>query len=219
MGAGTTELIRERSVPEASPELANQVTEAAARLVAPGWQSVPVELPVGVPVAVGGSFKRRFARDLIRGFAIVAFLHIFVLQVSVVRGHSMQPCLVDGDRLVVDRLSYAFADVSRFDVVVLRNPRDTSVDYVKRIVGLPGDDVRLQRGKLYVNGERMDESFGPISDRDTTRTYHIPKGRFFVLGDNRPVSSDSREFGLVDAKLLKGRVRLRFWPLDRFALL
>ncbi|MHC5064002.1 MAG: signal peptidase I [Planctomycetota bacterium] len=167
----------------------------------------------------GRSFGRRFGYDLLRGSLIVVFLHIFILQISVVRGHSMQPALVDGDRLVVDRVSYSFQDVARFDVVVLQNPKDPSVDYVKRVVGLPGDDVRLQGGKLLVNGEVIEESFGPISDRDSTRTFHVKKGYFFVLGDNRPVSSDSREFGLVKASLLKGKVRLRFWPLDRVALL
>ena len=218
MGAGTTECTRETSILAVPPETEAQAVEASAELSSPEADALPAVWsaePSGRENSVAG----RFARDLLRGLAIVVVLHLFVLQISVVRGHSMQPCLVDGDRLVVDRVSYAFIEVSRFDVVVLRNPRDTSVDYVKRIIGLPGDDVRLQKGRLYVNGEPVDESFGPIIDQVTTRTFHVDKGNFFVLGDNRPVSSDSREFGLVDAALLKGRVRMRFWPLDRLALL
>ncbi len=128
----------------------------------------------------------------------------------------MQPCLRDGDRLVVDRLTYSFADVSRFDIVVMRNPKNTSVDYVKRVVGLPGDRVRLNGGTLFINGQAVSESFGPIHDEATTTERVVPEGYFFVLGDNRPISCDSREFGLVKAEYLKGKVRIRFWPPKRF---
>ncbi len=162
---------------------------------------------------------RRFGRDLLRGAAVVVMLHLFVLQISVVRGNSMEPSLMDGDRLVVDRVTYSFADVDRFDVVVMRNPVNQSVDYVKRIVGLPGDVVELRRGRVHINGTMVQESFAHISDQDSTASLVVPPGSFFVLGDNRPISCDSREFGLVRSDLLKGKVRFRFWPLDRLGAL
>lgn len=165
---------------------------------------------------VPASPLRRFVRDVVRGACAVVLLHLFVLQVSVVRGHSMQPSLEDGDRLVVDRLSYTFGDVARFDVVVMRNPVNEAIDYVKRIVGVPGDRVRLEHGELWVNGERVSEEFAPIHDDATTPETVVPRGQFFVLGDNRPISCDSREFGFVDGALLKGKVRVRFWPLSRW---
>ena len=164
------------------------------------------------------SFRRRFFRDVARGMGIVVLLHVFVLQISVVRGHSMKPFLMDGDRLVIDRLTYSFADVDRFDVVVLKNPRNPSVDYVKRIVGIPGDRIRLLDGELMINDQKVDESFGPIHDQDTTIETVVPQDHYFVLGDNRPISCDSREFGLVRAELLRGKVRVRFWPLVRFGV-
>ncbi len=141
------------------------------------------------------------------------------VQVSVVRGHSMEPSLWDGDRLVVDRVTCSLGEVSRGDVVVLRYPRNPMVDFVKRIVGVPGDTVSLRCGQLWVNGEMVaSEDWTCINDAETTEDYAVPDGHYFVLGDNRPVSCDSREFGLVRAALLKGRVRARFWPLDRLGV-
>ncbi|MFO1051517.1 MAG: signal peptidase I [Planctomycetota bacterium] len=162
--------------------------------------------------------RRSFWRDALSGFLLVAMLHAFVVQVSVVRGHSMEPCLHDGDRLVVDRVGADLVGLSRFDVVVLGNPRDPSVDYVKRIAGLPGERVALHDGHLWVDGRAIDERFGPIADHAEFPTLLVPQGHVFVLGDNRPISCDSREFGLVPVALLRGTVRARFWPIDRIAV-
>jgi signal peptidase I len=157
--------------------------------------------------------RARLLLDAFAGAALAVLLHAFVLQVSVVRGSSMEPCLHDGDRLVVDRLSYSLAEVRRGDVVVLRNPRNRAVDFVKRIAALPGDLVQMRDGTLLVNGV-PDDTFGCIHDRDDLARFEVPQGHFFVLGDNRPVSCDSRDFGLVAERLLRGRVRARFWPLQ-----
>jgi signal peptidase I len=160
----------------------------------------------------------RVCRDALRGAALMLLVHAFVVQVSVVRGHSMEPCLHDGDRLVVDRLTCSVSGVDRFDVIVLGNPRDPSVDYVKRVVGLPGDRVRLVDGTLWVNGVPAPEAFAPIHDFANTAEHVVPSGYVWVLGDNRPISCDSRDFGLVEHSLLKGRVRARFWPLGNVAI-
>ena len=154
----------------------------------------------------------RFAVDVLLGATLMVVIHLFVVQVSVVKGSSMEPCLHDGDRLVVDRVSYNLAEVQRGDVVVLRYPRNPAVDFVKRIVGLPGDLIEMHRGTLFVNGEPCDE-YGCIPDRQELAALEVPDGHYFVLGDNRPISCDSRDFGLVAQELLKGRVRVRFWPL------
>lgn len=139
-------------------------------------------------------------------------VHLFVIQVSVVKGHSMEPCLHDGDRLVVDRVSYNLGDVSRGDVVVLRYPKNPSLDFVKRVVAVPGDHVAMQGGVLLVNGQPADD-YGCILDVQDLPECCVPPAHVFVLGDNRPISCDSREFGLVPHELLKGKVRVRFWPL------
>lgn len=148
----------------------------------------------------------------------MVLLHMFVVQVSVVRGHSMEPSLHDGDRLVVDRVSYSVVDVHRGDVVVLRYPRNPAVDFVKRVVGLPGDRIAMCDGALLVNGEVQHQHWDCIPDHENLPELVVPAGSFFVLGDNRPISCDSREFGLVAQELLKGRVRVRFWPLASMSL-
>jgi len=119
---------------------------------------------------------------------------------------------------MVDRISYSLMDVDRFDVVVLRYPKNPKVDFVKRVIGLPGDRIELRVGLLQVNGENLPEEFAHIADVRVHGTWLVPQDSFFVLGDNRPISCDSREFGMVRRADLKGKVRAVFWPLDRFAL-
>lgn len=160
----------------------------------------------------------RWAVEALFGALLMAAFHLFVVQISVVKGHSMEPSLHDGDRLVVDRTSPEVGELARGDVVILRYPRNPSVDFVKRVVGLPGDRVALKNGQLWVNGTMAEDHWTCIADLDTTQEVVVPEGCCFVLGDNRPVSCDSREFGLVPEGLLRGRVRACFWPLDRFSV-
>jgi len=162
--------------------------------------------------------RQRLLLDVLLGASFMIVVHLFVVQISIVKGHSMEPSLQDGDRLVVDRVSCSLGEMHRGDVVVLRYPRNPEVDFVKRIVGLPGDRVALRNGQLWVNGAMAPDDWTCIADRETTRDVQVPSGCYFVLGDNRPISCDSREFGLVPGELLKGRVCARFWPLDRVAV-
>lgn len=159
----------------------------------------------------------RFVIDALLGATLMVMVHLFVIQVSIVRGNSMEPALHDGDRLVVDRVSHSLGELHRGDVVVLRYPRNPAVDFVKRIVALPGDRVAMERGVLLVN-DRIADDFERIRDSHDFAEQTVPAEHFFVLGDNRPISCDSREFGLVPQALLKGRVRIRFWPLSTAAL-
>jgi signal peptidase I len=177
---------------------------------------------IEVPVAAAERSPRRrrrlplglrFGLDALLGATLMVVVHLFVIQVSVVKGNSMEPALHDGDRLVVDRVSYQLGTVQRGDVVVLRYPKNPAVDFVKRIVAVPGDRISMSHGMLCVNGEVADD-YGCIPDAETLAELVVPPEQFFVLGDNRPISCDSREFGLVAAEMLKGRVRARFWPLS-----
>ncbi len=146
-------------------------------------------------------------------------VYLFAFNLSVVRGSSMTPGIHDGDRILIDQLSYVFSDVERGDIVVLRYPLDPSVDYIKRIVGLPGDEVVLAGGALWVNGERVEEDYVAEGDPYTHSFVRVKPGHFFVLGDNRLHSSDSREFGQVPEELLRGKVDLRLWPPARIGRL
>lgn len=131
----------------------------------------------------------------------------------------MAPGIQDGDRILVEPWSYFLGDADRGDIVVLRYPLDPSVDYVKRVIGLPGDRVTLADGHVWVNGELLAEPYVEETDRSCYLSVIVEPGHYFVLGDNRPRSSDSREFGLVPEEYLRGRVDLRLWPPSRAGLL
>lgn len=140
---------------------------------------------------------------------------------SEVRGSSMEPGIHDRDRILVDQMSYVFADVSRGDVVVLQYPLDPSLDYIKRVVGLPGDEIVIARGQVFINGVVLTEPYVAAASIEpwTAMKTTVRVGHYFVLGDNRRRSSDSREFGQVPAEYLRGKVRLRLWPMERIGLI
>lgn len=161
------------------------------------------------------TFFRLFAGDLVRACVFILLLHVFVFQFSIVRGSSMLPNIEDGDRLLVDRISYSLLGVQRFDVVILAYPKDPTIDYVKRIIGLPGDMIELRNGELFVNGKPLPEPFKKVQDKYATGSWVVPADSYFVLGDNRPVSSDSREGWSVNRDLIKGKVQACIWPVAR----
>ncbi len=148
-------------------------------------------------------------------FALLAWGLFF--NFSEVRGSSMEPGIQDRDRILVDHVSYLFGEIERGDIIVLRYPLDPSLDYVKRVIGLPGEHVVIRDGDVWVDSEQLDEpyvaasSIDPYSQVDTT----VAQGHCFVLGDNRLRSSDSREFGQVPIELVRGQVRVRLWPPER----
>jgi len=142
-------------------------------------------------------------------------VYLFAFNLSVVRGKSMSPGISDGDRILVDQFSYLFSDIQRGDIIVLQYPRDPKLDYIKRVVGLPGDEIVMSGGRLTINGEEVDESYLLEPDPYTELHLTVKPGHYFVLGDNRLHSSDSREFGQVKAGFVRGKVDLRLWPLER----
>jgi signal peptidase I len=141
--------------------------------------------------------------------------YVALFHVSVVRGSSMAPGIHDGDRIVVDHFAYLFQPVGRGDVVVLKYPLDPSLDYIKRIIGLPGDEVVIENGSVWVNGKALSEPYVASADPLTRTHVRVQPAHYFVLGDNRPRSSDSREFGQVPMDYVRGRVEVRLWPPSR----
>jgi signal peptidase I len=186
-----------------------QALTREAQLVARETLERPTEIPSG-RVRGPGSMVWTLQATLL---GIVGYLCIFNL--SVVRGSSMAPRIHDGDRILIDHLSYVFGQVQRGDIVVLKYPLDPSVDYIKRIVGLPGDDVVLEDGEVWVNGQRIDEPYVTQADPFARVRVHVKPAHYFVLGDNRPRSCDSRDFGLVPQDYIRGRVEVRVWPPER----
>jgi signal peptidase I len=152
--------------------------------------------------------------DLAVAVLFCFFLVTFVGQAFRVQGTSMLPPLEDGERIIVNKLVYRFRPIGRGDVVVFWYPRDPSVSFIKRVVGLPGDVVELKEGYLFVNGKAVEEGYlNPrFRDEDSYAPVEIKKGYYYVLGDHRNSSNDSRSWGEVPEKYIYGRAEARFWP-------
>lgn len=163
---------------------------------------------------------RSWFRDIAFAFATAIFIVIFIVQPVKVEGTSMQPHLVDQERIFVNRFIYRFTDIHRGDVVVFWYPRDTNKSFIKRVVGLPGDEVEIRYGAVYVNGEKVDEPYlkPEFRDHDSHRKTKVLNGEYFVLGDHRNSSNDSRNWGCVPRDLIYGKAVFRYWPMSRVGL-
>lgn len=154
---------------------------------------------------------------------IVLPVRIFIAQPFVVDGRSMFPTFEDRDYLIVDELSYRFSDPDRGDVVIFRYPNDPSVFYIKRIIGLPGETVTIERGAVMITREdgtslSLDESYVVREDATYTSRTTLGDDQYFVMGDNRPESSDSRVWGTLPKENIIGRAYVRIFPVAHAAI-
>ena len=164
---------------------------------------------------------RTWIRDLIVSLGISAFFIIFLYQPVKVEGTSMLPGLEDQERIFVNKFVYRWEPVSRGDVIVFRYPRDTSKSYIKRIIAVPGDRIAIDKGRVYINGLLLREEYVPGEYRDL-RSYPetvISAGTYFVMGDHRSLSSDSRDFGPIEERFVIGKAVFIYWPFDKLGLL
>jgi signal peptidase I len=175
-------------------------------------------VPAATPVASAArSSLGVWLRDLIISLAISAFIIIFLYQPVKVEGTSMMPSLEDQERIFVNKFVYRLEPIKRGDIVVFRYPRDPSKSYIKRVIGMAGDRIRIDGGLVYVNGQALDESYVPAEYEDT-RSYPeivVPPESYFVLGDHRSMSNDSRDFGSVNQGFIYGKAVFGYWPMDK----
>lgn len=145
------------------------------------------------------------------------FLITFVAQAFRVQGTSMLPMLEDGERIIVNKFVYRFHAIDRGDVVVFWYPKDPSVSFIKRVIGMPDDTVELRNGVLYVNGQRLNEGYvlPGFRDDESYPPVTVKKGYYYVLGDHRNSSNDSRNWGEVPERYVYGKAFFRFWPLSK----
>jgi signal peptidase I len=163
----------------------------------------------------------RFLRDVLETLILAILLFLAINAVSArirVDGSSMVPTLTDGQFVMVNRLAYKLGDPSHGDVVVFHYPRDPEQEYIKRIIGLPGDTVEMNSGHVFVNGQRIAEPY-IAADARNTGVWEIPGGHVFVLGDNRNNSQDSRNFGPVSVDELIGKAIFIYWPPTDWGLI
>ncbi len=176
-------------------------------------------------------------------FILVALLNTTVFATTQVRQTSMQDTLMEGQHLFIEKITYLFSSPARGDIIVFIEDQypmnyidrvkvflkdvsqvfvpveeKTNVRLVKRVIGIPGDEIDIRDGSVYRNGERLDEPYvkGLTYPREVIFPINVPVGKYLVLGDNREVSKDSRTFGLIDRSQIEGKAVFRFWPFNKF---
>jgi signal peptidase I len=177
----------------------------------PGAESSPVQATLS------------WLRDLSLSVVIAIIVILFLYQPVKVEGTSMMPSLIDQERIFINKFVYRFglADVGRGDTVVFWFPNDTTKSYIKRVIGVPGDLVEVSNGTVIVNGRALTEPYVPEEYRDTVSvpSRRVPSDQYFVLGDHRSSSNDSRTWGMVPRRYIYGKAVFVYWPLDRVGLL
>ena len=174
-----------------------------------------------------GNLWRRFfetrywLRDLILSILLAFIVIVFLYQPGQVEGNSMMPRLCDRERIFVNKFLYHFEPIRRGDIVVFQYPLDPSKSYIKRVVGLPGEWVSIQDGSLIVNGKPLRERYIPPGylDHESYPPMHVEPGHYYVLGDHRESSNDSRLWGTVDQNYIYGKAVFVYWPFSQFGSL
>ncbi len=160
--------------------------------------------------------RYRWVRDVLETFVIAFVLALLVRTYVIgsfqVVGDSMKPTLLDGEWVFIWRVAYLRAAPDRGDVIVFRYPLDPDRDFVKRVIALPGEEIEIRGGQIYIDGRFFTEPAQITTDRSTLPPTTVPEGHVFVLGDNRRLSEDSRYFGSVPLDNIKGEVFLIYWP-------
>lgn len=186
-----------------------------------GWQVSPYaergrETPDAEPHWFG-----LMVREVVEtvGLAVIIFLIIRIgIQNYRIEGQSMEPNFHDGEYLIVNKLAYRLGEYERGDVIVFQYPNDPSKDYIKRIIGLPGDTVEIRDGQLFVNNTQIEEPYLHMPNtRDEPPTV-VEAGHLYVMGDNRPASSDTRSWGQLGQNFVIGQAWLAIWPFDTAGL-
>lgn len=178
-----------------------------------------VEQPA--PKPSGLRILHSWVRDFFFSAIVAFFIILFVYQPVKVEGGSMEPGLEDQERIFINKLVYRWESIERGDIIVFRYPRDPRKSFIKRVIGLPGDRVRISYGRLYLNDRPMDEEYVPVEYQDA-RSYPetvVPPETYFVLGDHRSMSNDSREFGPVPRGFIYGKAVFGYWPMEKLGVL
>ena len=192
--------------PQDTPETENSTnlhTEPEAAVPNPGPEQPATRSGLGL-----------WLRDVIISAAASVLIITFLYQPVRVEGTSMLPRLEDHDRLFINKFVYRISAIHRDDVVVFHYPRDPEKSYIKRVIALPGDLLRIDRGRVWLNGKPLREDYVPEEYRDMKSMAEIlvPEDNYFMMGDHRSISSDSREFGPVDRDLIYGKAVFVYWP-------
>jgi signal peptidase I len=180
-----------------------------------------IQSALGKPIQRKAPVLAVWLRDLVISLAISAFIIVFLYQPMKVEGTSIMPSLSDQERIFVNKFVYRWEPIERGDIVVFRYPRDPSTSYIKRVIGVAGDVIRIDAGQVNVNGEPLEEDYVPpiyADDRPYPETV-VPPHCYFMLGDHRSMSKDSRDFGPVKESLIYGKAVFGYWPMEKLGRL
>jgi len=166
-----------------------------------------------------------FLQGIVAIAAVMVMIYLFVMSPQEVSGHSMEPNFQNGDYILTNKIIYKMAEPQRGDIVIFKSPTNKDIDYIKRVIGLPGETVMLKDQRFYINGNLLEERyeynkpvFGGSFLKDGVEII-VPEDHYFVSGDNRPGSSDSREFGPISKYDFIGKAFLRYWPTKSAGLI
>jgi signal peptidase I len=164
---------------------------------------------------------RSWTRDLAVLLGLVIVVMIFLYQPVKVEGTSMNPLLSDQERIFINKFVYHFEPIERGDVIVFWYPLDRSKSFIKRVVGLPGESIEIRDGHVYINGQELADQYVPANylDGSTYAPHRVPADGYFVMGDHRDSSNDSRVFGPVPRQFIYGKAVFAYWPADHFGSL
>lgn len=162
-----------------------------------------------------------WGRDLFVSVILAILVILFLYQPVKVEGTSMMPSLVDQERIFINKFVYRLGGIERYDMVVFWFPGDPTKSYIKRVIGLPGDSVEVNDGRVIVNGKTLSESYVPEEYRDHSSypPFTIGPDEFFVLGDHRSSSNDSRSWGTVPRRYIYGKAVFIYWPLGKMGVI
>jgi signal peptidase I len=185
--------------------------------------------PVTAPPSPSPSPEKRsianiflhWARDLVFSVVLAVIVILFLYQPVKVEGTSMMPTLDDQERIFINKFVYRLSSIDRGDTVVFWFPGDPSKSYIKRVIGVPGDRVEVVRGTVVVNGHALEEDYVPSEFRDDNSmpAKTVPGEEYFVLGDHRSSSNDSRAWGMVPRRYIYGKAVFIYWPFDKMGVL
>jgi len=173
-------------------------------------------------------FILELTKVVVISLIIIFPIRFFIIQPFYVKGASMEPSFYDSEYLIIDEISYRFEEPQRGDVIVFRYPRNPQEYFIKRIIGLPKENIQIKEGDIYIyngynpNGLIMEEEYlknNVNTYSSNNKMIELSEDEYYVLGDNRTSSQDSRNFGSVDRSFIIGRVLFRGWPLDRMGLI
>jgi len=167
-----------------------------------------------------------FLESIALGGAFFVVIYLFIMQPHQVKGNSMYPTYHDKEYILTDKISYKFHLPERGDVIILKSPKNPDIDFIKRVIALSGETIKIENGQVYLNGKILKEPYlnvlTPVFPSGFVQEgveIVVPENMVFVMGDNRPGSSDSREFGFVPLENIVGRVFFRYFPFERAGLI